>query len=733
MTSLITKSICLNIDRCEEEKMSRLKLQQLVNRITSLGLVFILAVGMMTACGKKKEDNKADSMTQENASENNANEESENTNKDRTAELIGVWQLNADTPAGDPYIFELEFGKDDHVSYCGYSMTGNNWFQNFCYDGSVSHKSIIGQDEGPGYEYFIEYEDGSFDICIEASELDENGTETDRFSSEYNVKISDEKDSIELKHISGKYVGFDETEDVVTFVRVDKAVNPGDSVTADEYDWQNMYWSLLNEFQRKPFDYYHDYFDEMPDDILLLDILDGKSASSYYLYDMDNDTIPELIVVFETSDDDRFGLFCKAETNNMLSCHGGYPMEYTNLYSDPDNYGLIIQKVDMGTSEITRITLTEDVYETENISVEYYNGHGEPIYNHAPDVVEGAVLLNPNDIKDFETLRLATEGQGPNSEQIRLLEEAITIFPVSPWYSDEYKAKRDITNAGWEVLGNWRGFANNQKSYAGLDFISEKLTAPSEVFSAYGYFDSGDKVDCIRTDTAMLERALQDFFDTNKGISRDCYSYDCKVDDDYVTLWGEAFLESKQYGYMKWLAFKDHMEGDTLVIDAMFQDGNSLETNDYAMKFMFYQNPESFYGYTLINYETVKSENTLKYTLSQVKDAEKFIREFVNGNSEGKDLISLKAGTDGCPYARDLYYINRTPIFAYYHSATDGSLDNRYYFEAGRMIEWIEGNGNDDSSRERYYVSDYPLNARWKETEKQVLKDAEYYLLYVDK
>lgn len=702
--------------------MSGIFYKKSLKRIILIGLVFVVAIGVMTGCGKKKEDKKSDSLKQEIKQEG-----MERNNKDRTDELIGVWHLNADTPAGDPYIFELEFGENGYAGYSGYSMTGNNWFQNFCYDGIAGHKGIAELGEGPGSVFYFENEDGSFDINIEISELDENGTETDRISCEYNVKISDKKDYIELKHISGSYIGFDETEDAVTFIKADKPVNPGDSVTGDEYGWQEAYWSLLNELKEKPFDYYHDYFTYLPDDIALLDILDGKSATSYYLYDMDNDEIPELIVLFETSDDDRYGIFCKAEADNAVSCHGGYPMDYTNLYSDPYNNGVIIQKVDMGTSEIKRITLTEDGYESESISVEYYNGHGEPIYNHAPDVVEGAVLLQPIDIKDIETLQLLTEGEKPADEQVRLLEEAISIFPVSPLYTGGFDSGRNISNAGFEVLGKYRRFADNQTNYAGLEFITGKQIAPDTVFSAYGYFDSGDEVDCVKTDTDTLEKALRDFFDTDTGIDRNSCSYDCKVDDEYVTLWGDAYLESTQYSYMEWLSFKNHMEGDTLVIDAMFQNGNSIESNDYAMRFRFSKNPESFYGYTLINYETVKSENTLKYTLSQVKEAEKFIREFVNGNSEGKDMISLAVGTDGCPYARDLYYINSMPIFAYYHSATDGSLDNRYYFEAGRMIEWIEGNGNDDSTRERYYVSDYPLNARWKETEKTILNDFEYY------
>jgi len=477
----------------------------------------------------------------------------EGTEIDQLNELVGVWQLDADTPAGDPYIFQLEVGKDNQVSYCGYSMTGNNWFQNFCYDGQITQLDTIEHGKGSKSGCSSEHKDGSFDICIEASELDYNGRETDRITCEYNVKTSKGKvESIQLKHISGQYIAIEDTDAALSFVKADKAISAGD-------------------------------------------------------------------------------------------------------------------------------------------------------------------LVNGGDIQ-------------ATSEQIGLLEEAISIFPVSPMYTGGFGSDFDISNEGWSVLGSWVKFADNKTEYAGLDFEKGKKRAPDNVFSAYGYFDSGDKVDFVRIDTKMLEEALRGFFGTDTSLDRRGNSYDCTVDNKYVTLWGNAYNEAFEYlECFKWLSFEEYMEGDILVIDAVQEYEDSFETREYAMSFSFYQNPDSFYGYSLIGYNSVEVDSTLNLTLDQIKNTEKFIREFVNGDSKEKEKVSLKAGTDGCPYARDIYYISGSPIFAYYYNAKDGSPDNRYYFECDKMVEWIEGNGTDDSKRKRHYASDNPLDSRWKKVEKSILGDAKKY------
>lgn len=127
---------------------------------------------------------------------------------------------------------------------------------------------------------------------------------------------------------------------------------------------------------------------------------------------------------------------------------------------------------------------------------------------------------------------------------------------------------------------------------------------------------------------------------------------------------------------------------------------------------------DEYYGYD------VECED---YTEKEISSFEKEIRNYVNKEAKGSDKVELKAGEDNNSYARWFYYKDGELVFAYYFNSKEGNPDNRYYFHDGCMIEWIEGSGNDDKNRERHYSSDSPLDPRWKETQKSVLKEADKY------
>lgn len=460
-------------------------------------------------------------------------------------ELRGVWQLSADTPAGDPYIYQLEIKDFGMISFEGYSMAGDGWFQNYCFDGSIN-------------ETIEETNDDSINVAIDISQLDENGTEVDSMSCEYSICYTDStKNKISLRYVSGDCLIDGTDKQTLNFDKVNKSINPGDMV-----------------------------------------IEDSSSVSK--------------------------------------------------------------------------------------------------------------------------------QGKVPTDEEIRKLEEAITIFPVYDHYLTSYGAKPDISSEYGIVLGNWGTYENNSSKYAGLIFETgtEKVTVD--------YLDDeklkkGQNAPYIRTKTDTFEEAMQDFFNVEGSFNRPG-GYIYTVDDNYATLWGNKYKEDYNKDIIiNWISFDNHMDGDTLVIDATRTTEDSTEKRYDSIRFFFEYNPGSFYGYSLINYDNIKSDHALNYSLDTIKDFEKYIRNYVNKEAKESDKVVVKAGVDGCPYDRWFYYNASTLLFAYYFNATDGSVDNRYYFMSGRMIEWIEGNGNDDSNRNRYYSCDSPLDSRWKETEKQVLEDSEKY------
>ncbi len=334
----------------------------------------------------------------------------------------------------------------------------------------------------------------------------------------------------------------------------------------------------------------------------------------------------------------------------------------------------------------------------------------ESTKNTYPDVAKDDALS----VTD-ESVHVAT------AEEITLLEEAITIFPIY----DKYMGPEDLKNEGHGVLERWAAYTDQRPNYAGLTF--EKGQAPLTLDHLdYENIDKGATAYYTRCSKEDLQKAMQGFYDTYTTI-RIIEGYDYCVDDNYVTLWGNGYIVSYEGFMHEWTSFSSEMDGSNLIITGDRSSDSLFETRYDTIEFTFEYNPKSFYNYSLVGFEKTASDFSLSYTLDQVKDYEDYIRHYVNEVATEDDIAYIDAGVDGIPYAREYVYNAGTLMFAYYYNSTKGKPDNRYYFECGRMIEWIEGSGNDDTNRVRHYSCDDPLDSRWKSTEEMVVEDADKY------
>lgn len=123
------------------------------------------------------------------------------------------------------------------------------------------------------------------------------------------------------------------------------------------------------------------------------------------------------------------------------------------------------------------------------------------------------------------------------------------------------------------------------------------------------------------------------------------------------------------------------------------------------------------------NTQTQVYSNRIMMSKEEVKAEEARIREQVNSGS-ATNRVDYAAGQDGCPWKRRYEFENGKLIFAFYSNATNGALDQRYYFKDDCLIEWIPytGNGAPDSSR--HFVSDTPLASGWYDEQDRVLHEA---------
>lgn len=299
-----------------------------------------------------------------------------------------------------------------------------------------------------------------------------------------------------------------------------------------------------------------------------------------------------------------------------------------------------------------------------------------------------------------------------SEDLIKAIEEAITVFPIGDSYNVYTDEVDYLEYSGSSVIERWK-ILEEDENYAGIAFEEGR--------------DPKEKSDYARVNTDELEGAISGFFNTDIKLTRE-EGYDYVVDDEYVTLWGDDYRVAYEEVIIDYKMFKHHMEGDFLYIDALRETVDYYTKREEAMQFVFEPNYESFYGYSLIGFDVKNFEHEAYYSYEEIKECESFIRDYVNNEAEDYNKVTVKSGVDGSPYTRLFVYDEYGGLmFAYYSKATDGSVDNRYYFMNGVMIEWIEGNGNDDANRNRYYSCDDILDSRWKSREKEILKQAKQY------
>lgn len=373
--------------------------------------------------------------------------------------------------------------------------------------------------------------------------------------------------------------------------------------------------------------------------------------------------------------------------------YGEMPIEWTLQYDDKLKCPVIIDEY----------YKTEPFTNTENGSLAFEKTYAGP----------GAkIACGPGAMSQDKTY-------APQIEDIQKLEDAIVIFPI--W--GNCGPGVDISSMGVDVITNWAVLTDGNAEYAGLVF--EEGDGKTPIHLDYPGIDPGDPSSYIRTDKEKLEAALDGFFNTDSKLPEGKY-YDYVI-DDYVTVWGMGYYVSYEGISIEWSDFKHSIDEDNLIISATRTTSDFSMEHAYDYRFTFEYNEKSPYKYSLINCEITDEYHDTSYSQDVLTSYEKEIRNYVNNEADASDKVELKAGTDGCDYARTYYYQGDELVFAYYYNSLSKEVDNRYYFWNGCMLEWIEGNGNDDANRKRHYASDSPRDSRWEETAKRILNEAKAY------
>ncbi len=172
----------------------------------------------------------------------------------------------------------------------------------------------------------------------------------------------------------------------------------GEDVTEETElsDYQKAYMDIVKEGQFN-FDENGDMDFEEYENMML-----EKRIYCYWLYDIDKDDIPELILKYGTCEADFHGSVYTYKDGKTELLTDEFPLGHTGLYSDPGENGIICYWGHMGYASVSRFrfengeTAYDYLYE-ENINERIENGEEDADYAAARDIVSGAYYLSSYD------------------------------------------------------------------------------------------------------------------------------------------------------------------------------------------------------------------------------------------------------------------------------------------------------------------------------------------------
>lgn len=324
-------------------------------------------------------------------------------------------------------------------------------------------------------------------------------------------------------------------------------------------------------------------------------------------------------------------------------------------------------------------------------------------------------------------------------ETLKGLEEAINVFTV---YEDFTPVDITADSVGW-ILDNWlvMGFCyGNPRPYGGLIMISGKGETPVDI--DFISLEKGDECPYYGIRTSDFEKAISGFYGIDYKIPVGELNYETCVNDGSKTVeWSDSFRVSYEgTGWERIITDAENVDGNLILTVENYQYYYEEQTES-TEQMTFVPNPDSMYGYSFKDLKIISSDSNYEGDLAMVTDPsdaadfemsydeikaeENRIRDAVNSGAAVK--VEIKSGVDGFDYARWYCFENGQLVFAYYHHSISGDIDHRFYFKDGRMIEWIEGNGNDDSNRIRHYLYEADSEPRWYTVEQELLNGSASY------
>ncbi len=357
------------------------------------------------------------------------------------------------------------------------------------------------------------------------------------------------KDAVDAGKEAAKEAGQKPEKDTDAEKDADAPDENTEEDTSDETPmWKTLYFRLLDRLR-----------EDLPDD----GVANEYTPDGYYLYDIDKDGIPEMIVKRGT---------CEADYNADIFVNDGYsakPIEYgvgvghTSFYTDPGENGIIILWGHMGSMDISKQALKDDTLtDTEALYSQTLNGEDEE-YTPVKDVVPGSAYINQCSIdyniyvSQYETIMDGMDGKLKDT-------------------TDRAHPDKDLKDAVDNIMnGSGKIVCNRVPDYDYGDPIGtvsfDELLAKADPYSEVSY-----------------EVESQEYGDLNGDGKQECVFFLKKPseEEDRRVICILNLQDETMYGYVMSAMFQDK-----LADDGTFEQTNYDGSNSYYR--MFFDHEES--------------------------------------------------------------------------------------------------------------------------------------------
>lgn len=329
----------------------------------------------------------------------------------------------------------------------------------------------------------------------------------------------------------------------------------GETEAGNDGLWQEAYKSLMKDLVSGNFGEDIPFFGYLPGDPDYDQLIEnGYGVDGYYLYDVDKDDVPELMVKFGTCEADYDGRLYAFDGENATYV-GEFPLGHSGLATCPSQNGVILNYGHMGSAYMQKMTLENGELGFEELMSETLGDDPDASYTLPGEVIPGADTLSemkPEDTLPMDTYRTWIQNLDADVEPTTVKDENLEQV-----YLDTISSNGMVTGVTADGYGGDVGTVSMEE-YLGPNMVSE-------------YSDAGMKI------------AAYAFVDMNQDGKEECVLklQDLAQDDDFSGQW---VVLSEQDGTVYAYCI-NYMMAYTLLENGSFRPNDEYYTNNFRIMF----------------------------------------------------------------------------------------------------------------------------------------------------